>query len=184
MLDFKKYKAISIDGISLKKLAINGTQIWEKAKKDLWDLATRTGEKVGWSSASTAFNYDVSKFYYPVARTGSYNENASTISEIKIGENTLSLISSAGLYGIAVAFMLDSTKKYKFHAINGANSRVDFLQYNASNVYQGYINLGTSGATIDYIFTPTEGAFTVFGFLSSTAGATLNFSEISLTEVS
>lgn len=184
-MNFAEVKSLSIPEGEVVKITIGGATVWEKVDDavNLWDMAARTGKKVAWNAAGTAIAYDTSMYYYPLARAGSYNQNAATISDVVIGEDSVSLVSSAGLYGIAVPFSLDSSKKYRIRMQLGANTRLDMINYSAANVYQGFTNLGTSGATIDYTFTPTEGAFTVFGLLSSTAGATLSYTNIRLTEV-
>jgi hypothetical protein len=183
-MNFSSVKNIIIPDGVLKKITSGNKVIWSKKDDaiNLWDLASRTGEKIGWNAASTAFAYDISKYYYPIARVGAFNQNGSTISNVVIGENSVSLVSSASLYGIAVPFTLDSAKQYRIKMKLGSNTRLDMLNYNASNVYQSYTNIGLSGDTVDYTFTPTAGAFTVFGLLSSSSNATLSYTDISLTE--
>lgn len=184
-MNFPNVKSIRIPDGLVKRITAAGKVLWSKAEDavNLWDLATRTGKKVGWNSASTAIAYDTSMYYYPVARAGVYNQNAATISDVVIGEDSVSLVSSTSLYGIAVPFALDSTKQYRIRMKLGSSTRLDMLNYNASNVYQSYTNIGLAGDTVDYTFTPTAGTFTVLGLLSSSAGASLSYSEISLTEV-
>lgn len=152
-------------------------------KVNLWDLATRTGEKKGWHSADTAFNYDTTKYYYPGSRIGVFNENAGAVSDVVIGEDSLSLYSTGAMYGITVAFQLDSTKQYNLKAKLGDTTRLDRPFYGTDNKYTEFEILGTSGANVNYTFTPDAGTFTVFVFSPSSANSTATFTGISLTEV-
>ena len=182
---FAEVNGILIPEGAVTQITAGGSVIWAKKEDEvnLWDLAGRSVKSISWNSAGTALAYDVSLYYLPVNRAGAYNANGGSVTDIVIGEDSLSMSVSASLYGIAVPFRLDSSKQYRFQAVTGANTRIDMLNYNTSNVYQNYTNLGTSNKTIDYTFTPTEGTFTVFGMLASANSATPTFTGIKLTEV-
>lgn len=184
-MNFADVKSIEIPEGIVAKIAIGGATVWQKQEDvvNLWDLANRSGTKVAWNGAGTAFSYDTAKYYYPASRAGAYNQNGATISGITIGEDSLAFTCSAGQYGIAVPFRLTPGKSYTLKCNKNSVARIYQLMYNTSNVYTSFVNIApdSTNNSVSYTFTATD-AITVIHFSMSGSNVTPEFTGIQLLE--
>lgn len=157
----------------------------------LWNLASRTAVVNTYAPAGNTRTISNNCYYYPCAYTGYWVDDASgdyTISNVSVGENSVSFQCKNGAYGIFVPFLnLDSSKTYRFN-VNPtvAGFRVYLVNYDSTGVYvNNQIVVDKTTGLTTFEFTPVAGYQQGFCFacLNPTENTLGTFTDLSLVEV-